>query len=126
MVDMIQGCLQPTWSSGNGISGVSVCAKICDPVSPQNPMAPLRACPAGFGCYPHTSGASYCMKQTGIGVTDSYCLSYSDCAPGYICLISISACAKYCFTNRDCPLGMTCYPVSPSYYAGFSEVGYCY
>jgi hypothetical protein len=128
-VDMTQGCLPLTWgASGNDILGVSVCAEICDPVSPQYPMVPLVACPAGFGCSANSWGDSYCQKQAGIGVTDSYCLDDTYCMPGYFCDISSDTCTKYCFVyGNDCPLGTTCNSFSSSNWAGYSsEVGYCY
>ena len=129
-VDMTQGCLQIYWPNGDYMTGVSVCAEICDPVSPQNPKSPLQSCPAGFGCSADQNGDSYCQKQAGTGVADSSCPSGfdSECAPGYFCDYSGNTCVKYCFVDgNNCPLGTTCYAFSPSYYAGFlSEVGYCY
>jgi hypothetical protein len=126
-VDMTQGCLQITWPNGDYAYGVSVCAQICDPVSPQNPMVPLVACPAGFGCSADTYGDSFCQKQAGTGVADSYCASDTDCVPGYFCDISSDTCAKYCFVDgNNCPIGTTCTSFSSSYWAGNSEVGYCY
>ncbi|HJX63637.1 MAG TPA: hypothetical protein VJ860_06755 [Polyangia bacterium] len=124
-VDMTQGCLQTYWSSGDEIWGVSVCAEICDPVSPQHPTVPLRACPAGFGCSANAWGDSYCQKQTGTGVANSYCASDTDCVPGYYCADDYT-CTKYCFSTTDCPTGTICNSFSSSYYAGFTEVGYCY
>ena len=126
MVDMTQGCLQISWASGNDITGVSVCAEICDPVSPQNPKSPLRACPAGFGCSSDTLGDSYCQKQAGFGVTNSSCSHDSDCRPGYFCDTSGLSCVKYCYTINDCPTGTTCNFFSTANYAGNTEVGYCY
>jgi hypothetical protein len=127
MVDTAQSCLQTYWSSGNSIPDVSVCARVCDPVSPRNPRSPLLACPAGFGCMPGDYwGASDCQKQTGTGVTGSYCSDDTDCVPGYFCDTSNYVCVKYCYTVNDCPTGTTCGSFSSSYYAGSNEVGYCY
>ncbi len=126
MVDGTQGCLQTYWANGDNITGVSVCAEICDPVSPQRPTAPLVACPAGFGCSADSWGNSYCQKQAGTGVTNSSCTDDTDCVPGYFCDTSGSSCVKYCYTINDCPTGTTCSSFSSSYYAGTSEVGYCY
>jgi hypothetical protein len=124
-VDTVQSCVQTTWSSGNSISGVSVCARVCDPVSPRSPRSPLLACPAGFGCYSDIYGASDCQKQAGTGVAGSSCSTDPDCSPGYYCSTS-GSCVKYCFTNANCPIGKTCNFFSTANYAGSSEVGYCY
>jgi hypothetical protein len=126
MVDMTQGCLQTYWANGDEITGVSVCAEICDPVSPQRPTAPLVACPPGFGCSADIWGDSSCEKQAGTGVTNSSCTDDTDCVPGYFCDTTGLSCVKYCYTINDCPTGTTCGSFSSSYYAGSSEVGYCY
>jgi hypothetical protein len=127
LVDSARACLQTTWSPGVDISGVLVCARVCDPVSPQNPSSPLLACPAAFGCsaagttYP---GASSCVKQPGAGTTSSTCTTVADCLPGNYCSTG-HTCNKYCFTSTDCPAGSTCNYFSTPEYAGTRSVGYC-
>jgi hypothetical protein len=134
MVDTAQSCLQTYWSNGDAISGVSVCARVCDPVSPQNPRGSLLACPAGFGCDTKDFwGASDCDERTGTGLTNSDCYYDADCMPGYFCDTSNGYfCTKYCFIDdliSGCPLGTTCTSFSGSdapYFAGTARVGYCY
>jgi len=136
-IDTAQGCVATTWnSSGDNILGVSVCARVCDPVSPQTPRSPFLACPAGFGCdTTDLWGASDCDERTGTGLTnyDCYANDNADCMPGYFCDTSNGyVCTKYCFIDdliSGCPMGTTCTSFSGSdgpYYTGASEVGYCY
>jgi hypothetical protein len=127
-VDTARACLPTVWSStGADILGVSVCARVCDPVSPQNPRSPLLACPVGFGCDSGDSfpGVSGCRRQSGTGVEGSACLAANDCVPGYYCSLG-NVCMKFCFANADCPAGTTCNPFSPLNYAGTTQVGYCH
>ena len=125
-VDSARSCLPTYWDDVNTIPGVSVCARVCDPVSPRNPRSPLLACPAGFGCYAEASspGASNCEPQSGTGVTSSTCSTDGDCTPGYYCTIG-NICMKYCHTSADCPVGSTCSPFSTPMYAGTTSVGHC-
>jgi hypothetical protein len=125
-VDSAQACLPTYWDAVNTIPGVSVCARVCDPVFPQNPRSPLLACPAGFGCDSAESlpGASNCVRQSGAGVTYSDCLTLSDCAPGYYCSNG-NYCLKYCFSVANCPANSTCNTFSTPNYAGTAQVGYC-
>jgi len=127
-VDGAQSCLQTTWSdSGDDILGVSVCARVCDPVNPQNPRPPLRTCPAGFGCYADTSfpGATDCESQSGTGTTGSVCLTDDDCTPGYYCSVG-GTCIKYCYTVADCPPGTACISFTTPNYAGTTQVNLCH
>ena len=127
-VDSARTCVQTYWDSVNMIAGVSACARVCDPVSPQNPRNPLLACPVGFGCsswgtsYP---GATDCVpQQSGTGIAGAVCATDADCTPGYYCSNG-GTCFKYCYTVADCPTGKLCkYPSTPIY-AGTTQVGYC-
>ena len=126
-VDSAQNCLSTYWQATSAtIPGVSVCARVCDPVAPQHPRSPLLACPAGLGCVPAPGppGASNCIPQPGTGIADSPCSKTTDCVPGFYCS-SWYACTKFCSTSADCAIGYTCYPFSPVQYAGTTEVGYC-
>ncbi len=127
-VDSARSCEPTYWDSDNTIAGVSVCARVCDPVSPQNPRGPLLACPAGFGCTAAGTslpGASNCESQSGTGVTGSACSTDDDCTPGYYCSVG-NTCIKYCYTVADCPTGMTCISFSTPSYAGTVQVNHCH
>lgn len=107
-------CTAAGWSTGGLIQGVSICSRVCDPVSPQNPKSPLRTCPTGFGCYPTSSGAG------------TSCASDDDCMPGTYCNSPTGGvCAKYCYAATDCPGTQSCVHFSSSVFAGRSEVGVC-
>jgi hypothetical protein len=122
----VQSCEQTTWSSDKtSILGVLVCERICDPVHPQSPTAPLLACPIGFNCSSDTAGASYCLKASPLPV-GSICASESDCPAGYYCSSTSGLCNRYCMSDRDCVVPATCQLTwSPSEYAGSYMVGYC-
>ncbi|MGA7745348.1 MAG: hypothetical protein WBP56_05910 [Polyangia bacterium] len=127
-VDTARSCDQTTWDSVNTIAGVSVCARVCDPVNPQNPQTPLLACPAGFGCTAvDTSfpGATDCESQSGTGTTGSACAMDDDCTPGYYCSVG-GTCIKYCYTVADCPVGATCISFTTPSYAGTTQVNHCH
>jgi hypothetical protein len=121
----VRKCLQTTWSDTKAaIAGVLVCASVCDPVHPQGPKAPLRSCPAGFGCYSSDTGASGCYSG-GTAAGGSTCASDSDCLPGFYCGSGSKTCRGYCYTDADCP-GSTCsIGFSPAQFAGIYPVGYC-
>ena len=129
LVGQARSCMPTYWTgTKTTIPGVSVCAQVCDPVSPQFPRTPLLACPVGFGCGPSLSnpGASNCVPQPGYGISYSTCTGIFDCTPGYYCTNS-GICAKFCYSNLDCVGNYeTCYPFSPPAYAGAYQVGYCY
>jgi hypothetical protein len=128
----VQSCSQTVWSTTHdNISGVLVCDRICDPVTPQTPRSPLRSCPAGFACSIDTSspGVTFCWKSAGTGTTGATCdPNGDDCAPGYYCGSTSKICFKFCFTNSDCPSitsTSTCQIFSPVYYAGNKAIGAC-
>jgi hypothetical protein len=126
LVDGVRHCSATTWSSsGDTIPGVSVCSRVCDPVSPQSPQTPLLACPTGFGCQVSTSfpGTSNCLKQTGASTPGAACTDSSDCPVGYYCSTN-DVCRKYCLSNGDCP-GQTCTQFSTPIQVGSRLVGYC-
>jgi hypothetical protein len=125
-IDSAQSCVQTTWSAGVDIQGVLVCARVCDPVSPQNPRSPLLACPVGFGCTSMNifPGASDCVMQSGSGISGSTCSTDHDCTPGYYCSVG-NTCIKYCYTAADCPTGMTCVSFTTTNYAGTTQVNHC-
>jgi hypothetical protein len=125
-VDGARHCDQTTWQSGNTIAGVSVCRRICDPVTPQAPRGALRSCPPGFGCFSSPApaqGASDCFAA-GAGGLNAICGDDSDCLPGYYCTVG-SVCNKYCFTNADCPGGGACTFFSTPEYGGSRQIGFC-
>lgn len=127
VVDGARSCDPTYWDSDQPIAGVSVCSRVCDPVSPQNPRSPLLSCPVGFGCTSGdgTPGASDCIRQVGILTAGATCTTTSDCAPGYYCTTG-NTCNKYCFSNADCPTGIPCnYFTTTPQYAGTVQVGYC-
>ena len=78
-----------------------------------------NGCPAGQGCYFLASAmgappAPVC-QPSGIGITDGACMTYTDCAPGFICQGAITgtpgACEKYCCdlgSSANCPAGAMC------------------
>jgi hypothetical protein len=97
----------------------------CDPVHPQNPRAPLFACPAGAGCISAASGASQC-SSAGTGTEGTSCSSASDCAPGYYCPNATGAsCRRFCIDDQDCPGGTCAHSFGTDQYAGPYEVGSC-
>ena len=118
-------CTQTAWQDGTPITGVSVCRRVCDPVHPQNPRAPLLSCPSGFRCaaYSDTTGASGC-GPAGSGTTGSACTAGSDCAAGFYC-DGAGKCNAFCFTNADCNGGTCSLAFSPALFAGTYTVGYC-
>jgi hypothetical protein len=123
-VDGLQNCLQTTWSEDNtNILGVKVCGRICDPVHPQSPTAPLLACPAGFNCAASSTGLSYCFKANPLP-SGSTCATSADCMPGYYCTVN-GACYKYCLGTTDCPSGQSCLTAPSTTMAGTYSVGYC-
>ena len=126
IVDGARSCDETYWAKDQPITGVSVCSRVCDPVSPQNPRSPLLSCPAGFGCTSGdgSPGASDCIHQTGTLTAGATCTATSDCAPGYYCTNG-SICNKYCFTSADCPSGISCNFFATPQYAGTTQVGYC-
>jgi hypothetical protein len=129
LVAQARACMPTYWiGTKTAIPGVSVCAQVCDPVSPQYPRSPLQACPVGFGCGPSSSnpGASNCVPQPGYGISYSTCTGIFDCAPGYYCTNS-GICAQFCYSDLDCMESYeTCHPFSPPAYASTYQVGYCY
>jgi len=125
LVSGVRECLQTVWLSNRPIGGVLVCRRICDPVNPQSPQAPLLACPAGQGCFPALApGASDCTGQLGTLTIDQACVNAFDCAPGLFCSLS-KVCLKFCSTDADCPVPRTCRQNDPPYYAGTRTVGFC-
>ncbi len=126
-VDTARSCEPTYWDSTNIIAGVSTCARVCDPVSPQSPRSPLLACPVGFGCYPMDSfpGASNCEPKSGTGVAGSTCKADSDCTPGFYCSKG-GSCYKFCAIDADCPTGKTCNPWTTPNYAGTTSIGGCW
>jgi hypothetical protein len=128
LVDSARACLSTSWSaSGDPIPGVSVCARVCDPVSPQAPRTGLLACPSGFGCDSDTAypGASNCLRQSGKGIAGSACSTMADCSPGHYCTTA-NICMQFCFSDADCPGSTTCNAFTEPNYAGTHQVGYCY
>ncbi len=127
-VDGARSCEATYWyGTSNKIAGVSTCARVCDPVSPQNPRGSLLACPEGFGCYSSDSnpGASDCEQQYGTGLSGSTCTTDADCTPGYYCGVASNTCVKYCAVNTDCPTGKICEFFSTPQYAGTTQIGAC-
>jgi hypothetical protein len=127
-VDSARSCLQTYWlGTTTPIPGLAVCARVCDPVSPQNPRGQFLACPAGTGCLSAAGspGASNCISQPGTGIANTPCSQPGDCSPGFFCNSDWGACAKFCYTNADCAIGYTCFPFSTPQYAGTTQVGYC-
>jgi hypothetical protein len=125
-VDNARACNSTYWSEDQTIPGVSVCGRVCDPVSPQAPRAPLLACPTGFGCMvgDGSPGASDCFRQAGTLTAGATCASTSDCAPGHYCTVG-DYCNQFCFTSADCPSGTACNFFATPQYAGTVQVGYC-
>jgi hypothetical protein len=126
-VDGARSCDPTYWEKDQPIDGVSVCSRVCDPVSPHSPRSPFLACPAGFGCTSGDGvpGASDCIRQAGTLPAGSACTTTSECAPGHYCTTG-SICNKYCFTSADCPTGIACnFFTSTLQYAGTVQVGYC-
>jgi hypothetical protein len=124
LVAGLQSCLQATWSDdSSNILGVKVCGRLCDPAHPQNPTAPLLACPPGFGCQAASTGLSFCFQSSPLpaGAT---CSTAEDCSPGYYCSVA-GSCNKYCLVSGDCPTGQTCQSFSATSMAGSFQVGYC-
>ncbi|HEY3593302.1 MAG TPA: hypothetical protein VGL13_05495, partial [Polyangiaceae bacterium] len=124
LVDTARSCTQTVWPSNDDITGVLACQRICDPVHPQTPRAPLLACPSGFGCASSPDGASDCLKDA-TATTGMACTFESDCAIGYYCTGG-NVCNKYCYTTADCTAGMSCMQFSPQEFAGSRPVGYCF
>lgn len=125
-VDGARACDQTYWDKDQPIDGVSVCSRVCDPVTPQKPRSPLLACPVGFGCAAGDSnpGASDCIRQAGTLTAGATCSTTSDCAPGHYCSTG-SLCYKYCYTSADCPTGSSCGFFASPRYAGTAQVGAC-
>lgn len=126
-VDGARECSPTYWAENDQvIPDVSVCTRVCDPVSPQNPRKPLLACPVGYGCDSGTGnpGASDCYRQPGTLTAGATCATSKDCAPGHYCSTG-KLCMKFCYTAADCPIGMTCNDFTPGEYAGTTQVGYC-
>jgi hypothetical protein len=125
-IDGARQCQGTTWSTtGAPIAGVSVCRRVCDPVSPQTPRSPFLSCPAGFGCGTDTvaPGASDC-RRAGTGAAGASCSATSLCAPGHTCLTT-GVCARYCFVSLGgCATG-TCRSFATPSFAGTLEVGSC-
>lgn len=120
----LQSCLQATWSDdSSNILGVKVCGRLCDPAHPQNPTAPLLACPPGFGCQATSTGLSFCFQASPVSA-GSTCAAAGDCSPGYYCSVA-GSCNKYCLLNGDCPTGQTCQSFLSTTLAGTFQVGYC-
>lgn len=119
-----QKCEQIDWLDGTPIPGVSVCARICDPVHPQNPKSPLQSCPASFRCDPlnNAPGATVC-SPAGTATMGSSCTIDTDCIAGLFC--AANSCRAYCFTDSDCNGGTCSFGFSPAVIAGTYTVGYC-
>jgi hypothetical protein len=118
-------CLQTIWPDQTDISGVLVCQRICDPVSPQSPRSPLQTCPAGFNCLAGDTmpGASDCVPG-GTGGLGAACTTRAECLPGYYCTVN-GICNRYCYTTADCTGGSTCQFFATPEYAGTRQVGFC-
>ena len=123
-VDGVRKCEQVTWEDGTNVSGVKDCARICDPVNPQDPRSPLLSCPAGFGCASSSTGASYCYVSGSL-TNGSPCTYSNDCLPGYYCSPAGYVCRRYCSTQADCPSGTTCRVFSPPQYAATFNIDAC-
>jgi len=128
-VDGVRSCGQTSWgTTSTTITGVLVCGRVCDPVTPTAARTPLLSCPSGFGCdidinNPRT-GVTYCAKRTGSGTAHATCTTNLDCAAGYYCTTS-DLCYKYCYSSTDCPSGSTCQFFTTPYYAGTRQIGGC-
>jgi hypothetical protein len=131
LIDGARRCVQTVWNSdttpNQPIPGVLICRRLCDPVTPQAPRAPLQSCPPGFGCFSTAApGATDCIAA-GLGAVGDSCADDSDCLAGNYCAGSAAPfhCNKYCFTSADCPGAGACTFFTPPEYAGTRQVGFC-
>ena len=128
MVAGVRSCLAIYWPDNSPILGVKLCARICDPVHPQSPTAPLLSCPTGFSCGPSPDGASSCFKASPSSAAGSACTSNMNCPAGYACTgtsATTLVCKQYCLSSSDCVSGTCQFTWITPQYAGTSEVGYC-
>ncbi len=91
----------------------------CDLFSPAS-----SGCPSGQACYPTTRSTGnpcdpqqyyYVCASAGDGLQGDYCSRSTDCASGYVCVVSPNAtsCQQMCSTSDSgiCSGGMLCTPI---------------
>ncbi len=89
-----------------------------------NLFSSVSGCPAGQGCYPAISSTSdpcqpeqysYVCARAGSGTQSDYCGKVTDCASGFVCVVTSNAteCQKMCSTSdpSTCSPGMRCDPI---------------
>lgn len=122
-VDGVRACVSATLTGDTLLTGYNVCRRICDPANPQDPVAPLRSCPEGYGCLPDAEGASDCVPA-GNGAEGTACTAEGfECAPGLFC--RNEECVPYCFSDADCPESVCVFSLGAADQAGSSQVGFC-
>jgi hypothetical protein len=102
-------------------SGLGVCTRPCDLVSPQAPRAGLQACGEGARCEFVTNGSYTSCFVAGDSFENGRCRTDRDCPASLLCVSGL--CARACdTTGAGCGAGLTCSGIEE--YAGQS-VGSC-
>ncbi len=98
----------------------------CDPLAP-----PPGGCSEGEACYPFVSYpadpcdaevyGSYCLPSGSLE-QGKHCFSPTDCAPGFVCVVSGAGnqCVRLCSLTdpTTCPEGEICEPIDVAGYGG--------
>jgi hypothetical protein len=116
-------------TGGVNIPGFLTCTRTCDSQNPTLDNSTFDPCGPGVNCLPATDGSSTCVAPTNpAGTYLAGCTDVTDCAVGHLCVGG--TCYQMCHYDPlgfgDCTdTSLTCYELTPAYYAGPNEIGVC-